>query len=152
MNQSDRKAMTSVISFSPAVELRRFQRELDNLFQDMMTPAAAQEGPAWKPRLDVTESEEGYLLRLDLPGVAREDLSIEFHDGVLTLAGERKSDVDAEHYTHLCTERRHGRFERAVNLPKDADPQQIEATLRDGVLTVRVAKAEASKPRRIEIA
>ena len=139
--------MTHTIRY--ATRPTHLQREIDDLFGRFFP--AANGDAAWAPPVDLGETEEAYFLRLDVPGVAKEDLDVELHEGRLTIRGERQRG-DAEDHTFHRTERPTGRFERAFTLPKAADAGQVEATYEAGVLEVRVPKAERAKPRRIEIA
>ena len=86
--------MTKLVRFSPNRELNRMQHEFDRIFNDFFptrthfrgTHQAAQ----WAPRVDLSETEDGYTLKLDLPGLDKKDITVNFQDGVLTISGERK--------------------------------------------------------------
>lgn len=143
-------AMNHVVRFSPAHEMRRLQRDLDGVFQEFFGPS--REGDAaWTPRVDVQETEHDYILHLDVPGVQKDDLHIDFHEGTLTVRGERKAEERKEGTSYVRTERRYGSFFRAFTLPRQVNPDGITASYADGVLTVHVPKAEESKPRRITV-
>jgi HSP20 family protein len=103
----------------------------------------------WSPLADVSETDDAYLIEADLPGVRQDQVSVEVSGGDLVISGEITSR-DRAGVLRRAT-RRQGRFEYRTMLPADADPDQVSASLADGVLTVRVAKAETAKPRRIEI-
>ena len=102
------------------------------------------------PRLSFTEDEGGWTLCADLPGVAREDVQLHVERGQLELVVQRRLQVP-EGYTVRYRERREYTLRRVWRLPEAADPERIEASFRDGVLTVRLPRAEAQLPRRIEI-
>lgn len=99
------------------------------------------------PPLDVQESDARYELRLDVPGVAKEDLKVHFEQDTLTVRGERKSTSE----TPTRRERWAGTFVRTLSLPDGVDNARIEATLKDGVLTIVVPKGEKAQPRQIAI-
>jgi len=105
----------------------------------------------WAPPADLSETDEAYLAEVELPGVARDDISVELAGQELVISGEF-IDTGKEGRA-LRRGRRSGRFEYRVLLPgqADPDPDKITAALADGVLTVTVPKAEAGKPRRIQI-
>ena len=103
------------------------------------------------PRFDFVESAQGYTLRGDLPGVAEEDLEVTVHEGVLLIKGNLSEKELADDSKFLVRERRFGEFERSLDLPKDADPGQVEANLKNGVLNISIAKKEELKARKIEI-
>lgn len=107
------------------------------------------EGMAWPPPADVSETDDAYLIEVEVPGVKREDLDIEMADRELAISGEFK---ERERTAVLRRgSRRTGRFEYRTVLPSEVNAEGVDATLRDGVLTVKVPKAEVAKPRRIEI-
>ncbi len=103
------------------------------------------------PRFDFIESAESYRLEADLPGIAEENLEITVHEGVLSISGSRTEASAEEGETFLVQERQHGSFERRFKLPKDANSEQIQAKLDEGVLRVTIAKKEERKARRIAL-
>ncbi|MEU2923738.1 Hsp20/alpha crystallin family protein [Streptomyces sp. NPDC007251] len=112
------------------------------------SPPAA--GTPWSPPADFSETDDAYVFEIDLPGVQREDIDIELGDRELIISGEirQREQTGTVHQTT----RRTGRFEYRMPLPGEADGEHIEATLRDGVLTIRIPKARTAQHRRIEIA
>lgn len=145
--------MTSLIRFSPSAELRRLQNEIDRVFEGYWPGRGnGDETPAmWSPRVDVTETEDAYHVHLDVPGITKDEIEISFHDDTLTVSGERKADQQTESENFVRVERSFGRFFRSFTLPKSVQSENISASYKDGVLTVRVPKAEESKPRRIQV-
>lgn len=105
--------------------------------------------PAWSPAADVRETEDSYLVEVDLPGVRRDDLAIDLTGGELAVTGELR-EVEQRGRLHRRT-RRTGQFAYRVTLPHDVDTDSCEAGLTDGVLTIRVPKSETAKPHRITI-
>ena len=105
---------------------------------------------AWRPPMDLQATADAYVVRLDLPGVRREDVEAVAEDGVLHVRGETGMPAEMTQARRLRGERSLGRFARAVRLPSDAAMSEISATLADGVLTVRVGRRQAGG--RIEIA
>jgi HSP20 family protein len=132
-------------------------REFADLYQRMSdlvgapTRESAEGGrPApWVPLADVSETEDAYLVEIDLPGVDRDDVDIEVVGNELTISGEIKQK-EREGLFRKRT-RRLGEFEFRAMLPRNVDPDGIEASLEDGVLSVRIAKTDQARPKRIEI-
>ncbi len=146
--------MTSLVRFSPSNELRRMQREIDRLFDDYMPTRSTNgdsETTTWAPRVDVTETEDSYVVHVDAPGMKKDDFHINWQDNTLTVSGERKWSKETEEENLVRMERSFGHFFRSFRMPKDVLIEDIGANYADGVLTIRVPKAEESKPRRIEI-
>ncbi len=103
------------------------------------------------PAVDVFDTNDAVVLRAELPGMKVDDIQIEVDDNVLSLKGERtfEENVDEERYYRV--ERRYGAFQRSLALPQGVKADEIRATYEDGVLEVTVPKAEAERPRRIEV-
>lgn len=145
--------MNGLIKFQRGRELRDLQREFDRLFDSFLPQSSVSESDLgnWSPRADIQESESAYTLELDIPGMSRDNININFHDGVLSISGERefeKTEDDSKLYRY---ERQFGKFLRSFALGKSVDADKITATYADGVLTVDVPKTEESKPRRITV-
>jgi HSP20 family protein len=128
-----------------------FSTEFNRLFNSLWeTPGAVSQ--RWVPEMDLVETEDHYLLKADLPGMKQDDVSIEFNDGALTIAGERKIEYERKEKGFFRLERSFGKFSRSLTLPDGVDPDKIEAAFHDGVLDVTIPKPEQRKPRRIEVA
>lgn len=142
-------------SWSPARELWFLQRGIDRLFDDVMMPFSDSNRDltsAWRfnPACDVEETESHYIASFDLPGISKDELKIELTDNQLTVSGERKSETKEKGARHIV-ERFHGAFQRVFTLPASVDASRVEANYQDGVLRIAIPKAEAAKPRRIQI-
>ena len=104
------------------------------------------------PAMDVEEINDGFVVSMDLPGIAVDDIEVTVDDGALSIKGERKqTDKQVEENRFSRFERHFGSFSRAIQLPKSVDPDRIEASCRNGVLEVKLQKRESLNPRRIEI-
>ena len=144
--------MASLIRFSPPTEMRSLQREIDRMFDSFFpTGAGDQEQAVWTPRVDLAETEDLYLVHLDVPGMKKDELTINYQDGTLTVSGERRFENKDEKANFVRVERRFGHFYRSFELPKAIVSDKIEASYDDGVLNIRIPKAEESKPRSIKI-
>jgi HSP20 family protein len=107
-------------------------------------------GPqAWVPAVDLCETADAFIVTAELPGLAREQVRIEVHDGRLTIQGRRDARVPCEQYHQV--ERGHGEFSRSFSLPPSVDPEGISADLRNGVLTITVPKSPDNGPRRVSV-
>jgi HSP20 family protein len=144
--------MNGLNRFNPAWELGLLRREMDRLFSEF-TPARQGEDTSavWMPRADLAETDDAWLLSLDLPGVSGDDVEVTMKDDTLTISGERRATHAQQEGRFHRIERTYGRFFRTVQFATPVNAQDVEATFDNGVLTVRVAKAEASKPRRIAV-
>jgi HSP20 family protein len=125
----------------------RMRRLLEQTFGDL--PPALTETAGWVPAVDVEEQDDAYVVEAEVPGVKREDVNIELVGNELAITGDIKEKERKGVLRRRA--RRVGRFEFRVTLPNQVDPEKIEAELTDGVLTVRVPKAERAQRRQIEV-
>jgi len=125
--------------------------ELDRIFD--FTPPTRDRGPfaGWTPALDVYDEKDKLVVKVELPGLKKEDIKISLHEGVLNVSGERKNETEKKEGQTFRTERSFGQFQRSVTLPTAVDPTKVTAAYKDGVLTVELPKAEEAKPKQIEV-
>lgn len=100
----------------------------------------------WTPSADISETENEYLIRAEMPAVRKEDVKVTLHEGTIAIEGERKYEKEDKSEKFHRIETFQGRFARRFVLPEDADVAAIKAESKDGVLTVRIPKARATKP------
>jgi HSP20 family protein len=145
----------ALIRWEPARELNSLQSEVNRLFNTFFSdvPPATNGGALrrWIPAMDLVETDDHFVLRADLPGVAEDDVSIELEDSVLTISGERRSEHEERKEGYHRVERAYGSFSRALTLPEGVDPDAIQASFDRCVLEVRVPKPEERKPRKVAI-
>ncbi|HEY1360498.1 MAG TPA: Hsp20/alpha crystallin family protein [Thermoleophilaceae bacterium] len=127
-----------------------FSQEVNQLFSTLFDSheTGAQR---WVPAMDLTEAEDHFVLRADLPGLAEDDVSIEIQDETLTVSGERKSEHEERQRGWYRVERSFGRFSRSLTLPAGVDADAVSAHFDKGVLEVRIPKPAERKPRRVAI-
>ena len=104
------------------------------------------------PTVDIAESENGFRISADLPGLSKQDIKLSVEDGVLSISGEKKQEVEKkekDRYYHF--ERSYGRFCRSFTLPANVDSANIDARYNNGVLEVHLRKTEEAKPKAIEV-
>jgi HSP20 family protein len=123
---------------------RFFNVELDNEDSTIATSA-------WIPAVDIAENDDHFLVEADLPGVDPKDIEVSMEKGVLTLKGERESEIKEEKEGYSRIERSRGSFYRRFSLPETADSENITAKSNKGVLKITVGKKEAAKPKKITV-
>ena len=143
--------MPTLRNLPPFDELTRMRQQMDRIMDAFGGRAPGAMGAGVFPAINLTEDDDHYNLRAELPGVKTEDLDIQATASNLTISGERKLAAVDESARYHRREREGGRFSRAFALPKEIDPNRIEARLSNGILTVRLPKAESAKPKRIAI-
>jgi HSP20 family protein len=137
----------------PLAEFEQLQEQMGQIINSFLRGdqnlGGTSQAPFWVPAADLEETDDGYVLELELPGVRKDDVNIELRDNEVRITGEIKQKERTGILRRQM--RRVGQFQYVVALPGDIDPEQLEASLHDGVLTVRLGKAAASQPRQIEV-
>lgn len=142
--------MATLVRWDPFREVATMQNELSRLMNGIFESAGRPE-QAWVPTVDVWETDDSVVYAFDLPGVAKDAISVEVEDGAMTVSAtrERKQEIKNDQYHRV--ERRHGTFSRTVGLPQGVAEDAIQAAYREGVLEITVPKPEQVKPKRVEI-
>ena len=140
---------------NPLSELEQLQNRLSSLFTDAFGPSPRDEEfffkGNWAPVVDIEEDAEAITLHAELPGINKEDINVKVEDRVLTISGERKFEHEEKRDHYQRIERAYGKFSRSFSLNKLVDTNKILATYKDGVLTIRLPKAEEVKPKQISV-
>lgn len=133
--------------------LSELRNEIDRLFESPLSEltGTSQLLSGWTPALDVYEEKDNFIVKAELPGMKKEEIEVSFHDGSLSLSGERKSETKHEDAEVYRAERFFGRFQRTVSLPAAVAADKIKAAYKDGVLTVTLPKTEEAKPKQIDV-
>lgn len=106
---------------------------------------------AWAPLVDIVEDDKVYSIKAELPEVKKNDVKVRVENGVLHINGERTLEKEEKGKRYHRIERAYGAFTRSFSLPEDADPQQVNAEFKDGILSVQVAKNQNARPKSIEV-
>jgi HSP20 family protein len=149
--------MNVLTSWNQLRQLEALHHGLGSLFNPSPVQGqAAQEEPLavaeWAPLVDISEDDQQYLIKAELPEVKREDVKVTAEEGTLTIMGERKFEKEEKGRKYHRVERSYGSFLRNFSIPDDASPAKVTAEFKDGVLTVHLGKTEKTKPQQIEIA
>ena len=147
--------MNGLVRWNPFRELEDIHGRLTNIFE--RTPLRRDDKREWigenewLPVVDIAEDDKSYTVKVELPEMKREDIKVSLENGVLVVSGERKFEKEEKGKKYHRVERAYGSFTRSFALPDNADPNQVNAQYRDGVLNVNVGKSEKAKPRAIDI-
>jgi HSP20 family protein len=145
----------AIVRWDPARELDVLQTDMnrlfDTFFQDRGVSRSSGVGQRWVPAMDLTETEDEFMLRADLPGLGEDDVEIEVKDDVLTVSGERKSEHQDRGEGFYRVERSFGRFSRSLDLPAGVDASSVTAEFDRGVLEVHIPKPAEHQPTKIQI-
>ncbi len=152
----------TLIRWNPARELERWspdflgvQREINRLFDDFFRGGMQSDtalGPSyWTPAVDIVEEDDQFVVKMELPGVNKEEVKITLESNILTVQGEKKHEKEEKGKNAYRAERSYGVFQRSFTLPTTVKSDKIDAIYRDGVLSVTLPKAEDARPKQIEV-
>jgi len=150
----------AIMKWNPSRELLNVEREMNKLFNsfgsrfglmDTNNNNDEYENAVWAPLTDISEDKDNYIIKLDLPGVSKEDVKISYLDGQLSISGERKQEKETRELKFHRVERTYGRYYRSFTLPGAINEEKIDAEFKNGQLQITVPKAEEAKPKEISI-
>lgn len=139
-----------IVRWNPYINRMRYFNEFERALENKM------DWPRWQSEnlglaVDVSENEDGYVVKASMPGINPDDAEITFEDNVLTIKGEVAEEDEKEEENYRIRERRTGSFGRSIRFPVDVDAEAVDATYTNGVLTLNVPKVEEVKPKRIAV-
>jgi HSP20 family protein len=152
----------SLIRWNPTRELTTWpadlwnmQQEINRMFHKFFHGGVQDDGSYalsyWTPAVDIAEHENEYIVKCELPGVNKDDVKITLESNILTIRGEKKQEQEAMKENYHRVERTYGSFQRSFTLPTSVRSDKIDATFKDGILSVTLPKAEEAKPKQIEV-
>ena len=143
-----------LVRLNPWNDVWNMTNRFNRIFGNAFTPARTVDENCdcvWRPAVDIFEEDNGIALKAELPGIDKEDISIDVKDGVLTLSGERSVENETKDNNYYRRERTYGKFQRAFALPEGVKTEDIKADFKDGVLKVHIPKAVVEEPKKITI-
>jgi len=136
--------------WDPFESLSEIHNEMDRLFGRSLRRQDGLEA-VFNPAIDVAVEKDNVIVKADLPGLSKDDVSVTLQDNYLTIKGEKKQETEKKEANYYVSERMHGSFARVIELPVAVDAAKIDARFRDGVLQVTLPKTEEAKPKQIEV-
>ena len=139
-----------LIRWNPARDLFNFDRRFGSLFNDFFgrTENATN---IWHPVVDVYENEDAIVVKAELPGIDKKDITVDLEGRILTLKGERSEEKEIKEDRFHRRERVYGKFERYFTLPEVVDPEQVKADFKDGVLKIEITRSVETKTKQITV-
>ncbi len=145
----------SIVRYNPANEMVNFYNHLGNVFNDPFFKPffsnSENEITSWNPMVDIFEEDGKIVVKADLPGVKKEDISINVENRILTLKGERVKEDEVKEDNFFRRERSFGSFQRSFTLPADIKTEDIKANFKEGILKIEIPMPEEKKAKQIEI-
>jgi HSP20 family protein len=144
----------AIVRWDPFRNINTLQERINRLFEDAFPRSTEDDQDmvcAWRPMVDIYETEAGIVIQADLPGVEKEHVSVEVKDNILTIQGERRDDSTAGNENYYRRERTCGSFQRSFTLRSVITPDLIKASFKNGVLKVEIPKPEEEKPKQVTV-
>ena len=145
----------TIVKWDPFRNVAALQDRINRIFDESFSRTADLDDDismsAWKPLVDIYETDEAIILKAELPGIKKEDVSVEVKDNVLTLKGVRTEEKEIKEKNYYRKERAFGTFNRTFNLQHRIQPDKIKARFKDGVLKIEIPKPEEEKPKQITV-
>lgn len=135
--------------WSPFAEIERIRREFDRLLEELWPREETER--VFAPAVDLYETDQELVVKVELPGVKKENVEVSIRDNSLHIKGEKKEEKEEKTETYHRLERVYGKFERILPLPTDVKIDTAKAEFKDGVLEIRIQKAEGAKEKKVEI-
>ena len=147
--------MMNIVRWNPWGEMSTLQNRINHLFSEPFFRGGSEDDElrmgAWLPAVDMFDDDDKIVIKAELPGMDKKDISVDIENRVLTLSGKRNYDNEVKEENYYRRERAYGSFKRAFNLPADVDSDQINADFKDGVLKIEIPKPEEHKPKQITV-
>ena len=142
---------SNLSNWSPFEELTRMRRDMERLTEGISRGLTRGSSAGVFPLMNLTEDNDAYYLRAELPGMKASDIELSVSGDSISISGERKITEETSDAKYHRRERESGKFNRILNMPGPIDVEKVEASSVDGVLTIKLPKSEAAKPRQIVI-
>ena len=147
--------MMNLVRWNPWKEMSVLQNRMNHLFNEPFFRSDREDDElsmgAWHPAVDMFDNDDKIVIKAELPGMKKNDFSVDVKDRVLTLSGERNYDNEVKEENYYRRESTYGKFKRAFHLPADVDADNIKAEFKDGVLRVEIPKPETKRPKQITV-
>ena len=141
-----------ITKWDPFRDVFSLRTEMDRFFETMLGRYPRERGEGlWAPLVDVEETKDNVIARIELPGLKKEDIKVTIKNNMLTISGERKHETEEKGKTYYRIERAYGQFQRTIELPTDVLADKAKATYKDGILELVIPKSEKAKEKEIAI-
>ncbi len=145
----------AIVRWDPFRDVLALQERINRLFEDSLSRPRGREEPTvpgvWSPQVDIFETDDSIVLKAELPGIDKKDVTIELKDNTISLSGERKFEKKIKEENYHRVERSYGTFSRSFTLPSNIVKDKIKAEMVDGVLEISLPKTQESKPTQIKV-
>lgn len=139
------------VYFRPFFGLRSLQDEMNRAFSDSVDESVEKGVVSFTPAVDLVDTSEALQVKVELPGVYKEDMEITLKDDLLTIKGEKREEKEEKGENRYYVERSYGSFSRTMTLPSNVQADQVKAAFANGILEITLPKAEDEKAREVHV-
>lgn len=143
-----------LIKLNPVSDMMNVNKRVDRFFNEFFAPLGRQlskENYRWNPVADVLENDDAFMIKVELPGLDKDQINVDVKENILTIKGERTDENEVKNDKVYQRERFQGKFQRAFSLPSTVEADKIEAEFVDGLLKITIPKAPKEKPKQITV-
>jgi HSP20 family protein len=137
--------------WEPFRDMLNLRADMDKVFKSFFSGFPEEKEGYWAPIIDIEEDKDNFVVKVEIPGMKKDDIKVAVHGNILTVSGERKHEQDVKDKTYHRIERAYGRFSRTITLPSEVDADTIKASYKDGLLKINLPKPESKKPKQIDV-
>ncbi len=137
--------------WEPFRDMLNLRADMDKVFKSFFSGFPEEREGYWAPIIDIEEDKDKIIVKVEIPGMRKEDIQVAVHGNILTVSGERKQESELKDRTYHRIERAYGKFSRTITLPSEVDADEIKASYKDGLLKIDLPKPESIKPRQIDV-
>jgi len=141
----------ALVRWIPRRSIYDLANEFDRLWEDFLPAQNVTRDKMWNPRVDMKDKKDEFIITAEVPGMTENDIKITIKENQLVISGEKKVEEDHDEESYHCCERTYGKFERVLLLPTEINTEKAEAKVKDGILAIKLPKAEKVKPKEITI-
>ena len=140
-----------ISKWEPFRDMLSLRADMDRLFSSLFGGGYEEREGLWAPLVDIEEDNDTIMVKVEIPGMKKEDIKVSVQSNILTITGERKHESETKNKTFHRVERSYGKFSRMITLPTDVDSDKVKANYKDGILSITLPKPEAVKPKHIDV-
>jgi HSP20 family protein len=137
--------------WEPFRDMLNLRADMDKIFKSFFSGFPEEREGYWAPIIDIEEDKDNIIVKVEIPGMKKDDMKVAVHGKILSVSGERKQESEVRDKTYHRIERAYGKFSRAITLPSEVDADKIKASYKDGLLRINLPKLESVKPRQIDV-
>jgi len=137
--------------WEPFRDMLNLRADMDKVFKSFFSGLPEEREGYWAPIIDIEEDKNNIIVKIEIPGMKKDDIKVAVHGKILSVSGERKQESEVKDKIYHRIERAYGKFSRTITLPSEVDADKIKASYKDGLLRINLPKLESVKPRQIDV-